>query len=254
MDIGVVGEGEVTFGDVVELYLETRDLDARHLSRVPGVVYWDSGQLQYSETRKRVPDLDSLAHPDRSMMNSATKLNALLSRGCPFRCVFCFSTQRWGKIRYFSPGYVCEEIERILRVTDRGMVKFWDDLFATSFSRLQAIHTALEASKLLGQFQFTCNARSNLLTEDTVRLLKEMGCVSVGMGLESGNEEILQYLKGKNISISDHESAIGLLKRHGIEVAGSFIIGSPMPHNLRPILGFQGAYFLRSGANLASQT
>jgi len=44
---------------------------------------------------------------------------------------------------------------------------------------------------------------------------------------------------------------------HGVRrllaVSRKFIAKS-MPHNLRPILGFQGAYFLRSGANLASQT
>lgn len=228
MDVGVLGEGEVTFGDLVELYLEKGQLAPPHLKDIAGVVYWANGILQYSNARQPITDLDSLPHPDRTIMNDLTKPNLLSSRGCPFRCTFCFSSHHWGRVRLFSPEYVCEEIQLALEgARGRTTITFWDDLFTANFRRLERIYELLGESKLLGDFRFACSARSSTLNEDTVRLLREMGCASVGMGLESGNEEILRYLKGDRISLSDHIRAIELLRKYDIEVAGSFVIGSP---------------------------
>jgi len=47
------------------------------------------------------------------------------------------------------------------------------------------------------------------------------------MGLESGCPATLDYLKGARISIDDHINAIRILRNHGLEARGSFIIGSP---------------------------
>jgi radical SAM superfamily enzyme YgiQ (UPF0313 family) len=54
-----------------------------------------------------------------------------------------------------------------------------------------------------------------------------MGVNSVGMGLESGNERTLKYLKGGNVTVADNLNAIKILHKHGIAANASFIIGSP---------------------------
>jgi radical SAM superfamily enzyme YgiQ (UPF0313 family) len=59
------------------------------------------------------------------------------------------------------------------------------------------------------------------------QLLKRMGVVSVGMGLESGDEETLNYLKGGNISVEANRNAVNILKDAGIAANASFVIGSP---------------------------
>lgn len=228
MDAGVLGEGEITFGDLVELFLNQGQLSPVQLEHIPGLVYWSERQMQVSTVRQPIGDLDSIAHPEREMMNRITQLNILSSRGCPFRCAFCFCRSNWGNIRFFSPEYVCEEIRRIIAAAgENKTLSFWDDLFTARYSRLELLYKLLDENGLLGKFRFTCSARSNTLKEDTVLLLKEMGCVSVGMGLESGNPDILRYLKGDGISLDDHTRAIERLKRHGVEVGASFIIGSP---------------------------
>ena len=60
-----------------------------------------------------------------------------------------------------------------------------------------------------------------------VSLLSRMGIVSVGLGLESGDDETLKYLKSNSISVEDGYTAINLLKDAGISVNASFVIGSP---------------------------
>ncbi|MBI2266386.1 MAG: radical SAM protein [Armatimonadetes bacterium] len=60
-----------------------------------------------------------------------------------------------------------------------------------------------------------------------MRLLAEMNVVSVGMGLESGSQRVLQYLKGKNSGIEENRSAIRMLKKYKIAANASFIMGCP---------------------------
>jgi len=54
-----------------------------------------------------------------------------------------------------------------------------------------------------------------------------MGVFSVGMGLESGSEKTLKYLKGGSVTVKDNINAIRVLKKYGIAAAASFVIGSP---------------------------
>ena len=64
------------------------------------------------------------------------------------------------------------------------------------------------------------------MTEEIAKLLKEMHVLSVGMGLESGADETLKFLKG-NITVEDNKEAISILRRYGINANASFVIGSP---------------------------
>ncbi len=58
-------------------------------------------------------------------------------------------------------------------------------------------------------------------------MLKEMNFVSISMGLESGNQEVLTRLKGKAFKVDINENAVHTLHRHGIHPHASFILGEP---------------------------
>ena len=47
------------------------------------------------------------------------------------------------------------------------------------------------------------------------------------MGLESGSERILNYLKGGTVTLEQNKNAVNILKKHKFVVDASFIIGSP---------------------------
>ena len=47
------------------------------------------------------------------------------------------------------------------------------------------------------------------------------------MGLESGNQRVLTWLKGGNLSVEQNSNAVSLLKKLGIILNASFVIGSP---------------------------
>jgi p-methyltransferase len=68
--------------------------------------------------------------------------------------------------------------------------------------------------------------RANLLDEDSVKLMKESGCVAVYLGIESANDLVLRNMN-KKATASEFMRGVGLLKRHGITVMAAFIIGFP---------------------------
>ena len=107
------------------------------------------------------------------------------------------------------------------------MISFYDDLFVANKKRLHDIAILMEQSGLAKKVKFTCSCRSNMVNEDVVADLKRMGIVSVGLGLESGNPRVLNYLKGKTVTVEDNRRSVKVLTSAGIKANASFIIGSP---------------------------
>jgi radical SAM superfamily enzyme YgiQ (UPF0313 family) len=122
---------------------------------------------------------------------------------------------------------VVDEIAELYEKYHVKMISFYDDLFTIKPKRLAEITTLLKKRGLHNKIKFTCSCRANLINDNIASLLKDMGIVSVGMGLESGSERILGYLKGKTITVEKNSNAINILKKHGIAVNASFVIGSP---------------------------
>lgn len=119
-----------------------------------------------------------------------------------------------------------DEIEVLVR-EGVEMISFFDDLFVANFHRLEEMYELMEERNLLGKVRFTCSCRADVVRPELARLLKKLGVVSVGMGLESGDDEVLKFLKGGNVSVARNHDAINLLKDAGIAANASFVIGSP---------------------------
>ena len=227
MDIGVIGEGEGTIIDIFQLFQARGQFRENELSRIKGIVYREKGALEVTEKRELITPLDRIPFPDRDLFKIAKHSYIFSSRGCPYRCVFCASSRFWGRLRLFSPHYVLKEIKELVNNYGVKLISFFDDSMMADKERLKEIVRLLAKENILSKVKFSANARANLLSEEVVRLLKEMNVVSIGMGLESGNARVLRYLKGSNISLDDNKKAIGLLKKFGIAANASFVIGSP---------------------------
>jgi radical SAM superfamily enzyme YgiQ (UPF0313 family) len=149
------------------------------------------------------------------------------SRGCPYNCVFCSSTRFWNSVRLFSAEYVFNEIKFLIENYDAKHIHFYDDLFIINKQRIKDIIRLLEEHGYLGKVQFSGAGRANLIDEEMAMMLRDMGFKTVSMGLESANEETLNYLKGGTVTVADNVRAVNLIKKHGMRVQGNFIIGAP---------------------------
>lgn len=228
MDVGVLGEGEETICDLFELYKIEGVFDKQKLQYIKGIVYRDKqGNFNITHRRELIQPLDSIPMPCRDLLEIKTNTYMFTSRGCPYKCIFCSSTRFWDKVRLHSAEYVVNEIEYLINQYNTKSIYFCDDLFIVSVKRIELILKLLEERNLLGKTTFICNCSSNLIDEKKVSLLKKMGVIRIFLGFESGCDKILKYLKNNTISVEDHENAIKIIRKYGIEIIGAFIIGSP---------------------------
>ncbi len=233
MDVACIGEGEGTVAALVGHLLDHGGrFDRGALAAVPGVAFRDGDRLV--ETPPPVPagtaerSLDALPMPDRSLLEVRSHTNMFTSRGCPYRCLFCASTRYWPGLRFFSAQYVAEEIRLLVERHGVSYITFHDDLFLADPKRLERLVELLGANGVLARrVKFSCSASVTTLSDETARLLKAMNVVTVAMGLESGNDGVLKWLKGDAFSAEKNRAAVEALHRRGIHAHGSFILGSP---------------------------
>lgn len=227
MDIAVLGEGEETFYKLIKTYLSHGKFRSSQLSKIPGIAFWDAKKIRVNRPAPLISNLDQLPFPDREILPIRPHTYMFTSRGCPFRCTFCASTRFWQKFRFFSAKYVAAEIEEVFKKYSVRFISFYDDLFMADLNRVEELVVLLSRRRLLGKLKLSCNCRANLVTEQSAKLMAHLGIKSVGLGLESGNEEILHFLKVSGASVAQNAKAISILHRHGILANASFIIGSP---------------------------
>jgi anaerobic magnesium-protoporphyrin IX monomethyl ester cyclase len=210
-DCAVVGEGEVTFVNLVEALMK-----GGGPAGIPGTATLDAaGVLQVRAPAEFVRDLDSLAHPAWDLipietysglfnMNDMPPLYEpyvpmMTSRGCPYRCSFCHNI--FGKrFRGRSPENVLEEMELL---HDRFGVRefhFIDDVFNYDGERLEKICSLIARRGLRIALAFPNAIRGDILTRKQIGLLRRAGCYSITMALESASPR-LQKLMRKNLNL-----------------------------------------------------
>lgn len=224
-DIGVMGEGEQTFLELVE-YFQDNGLNLRpdKLKGIQGIVFWKDGSLIKTGKRGLIRFLDRLPHPDRQ---SDEAQYIFSSRGCPFKCSFCSSSAFWDETRFFSAQYVLEEIEQVLaQFPEMKQVPIWDDLFIANKSRLRKIIELVEVKGINRKVSFSFSVRANLVDDEMCHALKKLNVIGVAFGAESGSDRILK-LMNKGTTVKQNQKAIDLLNKHNIPLMCSFIVGWP---------------------------
>jgi radical SAM superfamily enzyme YgiQ (UPF0313 family)/GT2 family glycosyltransferase len=230
IDICVLGEAEETIVDLFK-HIDFNTLNDANLLKIDGIAFHDSeGRLVVNKRRPFPRELDNFPRPARDIFiddyfQSGTSL--LTSRGCPFHCAFCQVSAEWQVCRYHSAQYVVDEIVEI--VTRHPGIKIFsiiDDLFVANKKRIKEITALLKQIGLHGQLTFAVNGRANLMTDELVESLIEMGVVEIALGLESMSPRILSLLKDQ-VTVEDNIRAIDTIYKHGLKTGGLYMIGTP---------------------------
>ncbi|MBI4448086.1 B12-binding domain-containing radical SAM protein [Candidatus Woesearchaeota archaeon] len=241
-DVGVIGEGEETFLELIRLYAKEKKFFPTSLKKISGLIFFENGKETRTSPRQPLSP-DKITIPDRSLLNKkyfepkpsynrlrgeiVREAGMLTSRGCPYKCVFCSTTKFWDKVRFVEANQAAQEAKELIEKFNINYIVIYDDLFAVSTKRLQEVYSALEKENLVGKAKFSCCVRANLINDETCALLKKMNVVAVNFGFESGSDQVLKYLKAGSITVEQNKKAVLLCKKYGFEVNGSFMIGSP---------------------------
>jgi radical SAM superfamily enzyme YgiQ (UPF0313 family) len=149
------------------------------------------------------------------------------ARGCPLNCSFCsVSAFNGRRYRRRSVEDIVEEFKLIrethVLVVDDNLIGTRKDHIAGAKELFRAMIKANLGKKWIGQA--TINMADD---EELLRLAAKAGCVGVFIGFESPSVEgLVEVHKKFNIQKGrDFRASVRRIQRHGMVVAGSFIIG-----------------------------
>lgn len=210
--------------------------------RLPGALpnWWiknPDDAVSSSEVGPLIDDLDSLPYPDRDIFDRAlgdmprATAYVMTSRGCPYRCSYCFNHaynklyQDKGKpCRRRSVAHVLGEISLLRKRYPLQIVVFQDDTFNLDTAWLEQFSEQYPREINL---PFHCHLRADLLNESTALMLKQAGCLSVKLGLESAEEPVRNGILNRSMSLEQFEHACALLHKNKIRFATENILAIP---------------------------
>ena len=225
VDAVVLGEGEVTFKELVEAHERGQDL-----ASVPGLALPVDGTVRCSETRPLLRDLDDTPFPARHLTarhrahyfrGSWRPLASLVtSRGCPFRCSFCamWKIMR-GKYRKRRPEAVADELARL----DEDFIDIVDDNTLHDVKHAARLAEAIGARGLEKSYKLYARADTVVKHPELIRQWGEVGMRMILVGFESFRDDDLDRYH-KRTSVKTNEEAIRILHEAGVEIAAYFLI------------------------------
>lgn len=236
-DIVCRGEADLTITEIIDYLRQERKIDD-----IEGIAYIKNGRVIENRERVLIKDLDSLSFPSRDKIKtqqyydySVLPLKApfapvVASRGCPYKCTFCFSCNFWrNQLRIRSVTNLLCEID--ILVNDFGVryIIFQDDVFGIDNDWLREFCVSLIA-RGYRNLRWMCILHPLTFKKDAaglIRLMKKAGCNLFLFGLQSVTPVILEKI---NRSANEPDALRHLIKRAnraGIMTHVDFIIGLP---------------------------
>lgn len=234
VDFVCVGEGERAIVDLCE----SLDRGQRRPPRpIPNLWWRDArGQLVHGETAPFIQDLDALPFWDKELWEDALDVGAyyltMSSRGCPYRCTFCFNNffarlpgKSGGKyVRQRSVENQMEELRRMHARYRLRYIEFTDDIFTVNKEWVRELTRAY--ARDIG-VPFQCLVHPRFIDKDIARWLKDAGCQHVQMGVQSVDEEYKRKTLLRMEKDNHLRRSLEALKDAGLPAKLDHILGLP---------------------------
>jgi anaerobic magnesium-protoporphyrin IX monomethyl ester cyclase len=222
IDFVCVGAGEKCMTELAK-HLETGE---PAINCIRGLIWKDKGRIVTNEPSEFIKNLDELPDPAWHLIDVPKYWEKSLntSRGCPGKCTFCYSPLFYkGYSGDLSAERIVLQIEHLYQTYGVKFIRFFEDTFTCNRERLRKFCYLMIERKM--PVQWDCDSRIGLSDED-IKLMSKAGCVSVGLGIESGSPRIIKFIK-KGITVKAVEETIKRLTRHRIMPRLYFIAELP---------------------------
>jgi len=144
------------------------------------------------------------------------------SRGCPYSCNFCYNSAK--RVKFFSPSRTVDNIELMFKMGIRD-VFFVDDIFTLNMQHMSNIYDSCKKRNVKIQKRNHFLTHINSINKESVKIMGMFSPTRVEVGIESGDDRMLQ-LMGKNITREVIYEKVKLLSKY-VAVHGLFLIGYP---------------------------
>ena len=235
-DFVVIGEGEETFEDLIEV-IKTKQWEKA--KKIKGIGFRHSGEIVITKRRRHIENLGKLpsfVRTDVSLSHYTPTINYyrkkpcfsyITSRGCPFSCSFCQVHVVLGKqARWVPAKRVIEDLIYLKEQYNAKSILFVDSTFTLNRQyTMQLLNGMIDAE--LG-LEWSCITRTDCIDEGLLMKMKEAGCWQVSFGIETANQKSLNIInKGGKISPEYNMKMVRLVKRMGLSVQATFILCLP---------------------------
>lgn len=231
VDIVIRGEGEYIMLNLVQA-LENQS----SLRDVKGIVFEDknSKEIVVNPEAPLIQDLDELPFPALNLLpmekyrllDMDTHMTTMITtRGCPMQCSFCSSAAMHGKkIRERSVENIVDEIDYLKTNYDIDTIAFMDDTFTLKKRKVMAICDEILKRNI--EIMWGCTSRVDTLDEKLLKKMKEAGCITIFIGVESADQQQLDNMC-KNTTIAKIENAFKIARKLKIRTIASVALGMP---------------------------
>lgn len=234
-DISTVGEGEQVILDIVN-FLQGK----KNLADINGIFYRDKGSIKSGKPIRAIDNLDDLPFPARHLVDKydygdfpfgyqlKKKVTSVItSRECPFHCRFC---ARYSNFR-MELGFrqrSAENVVKEIKELDGKYRSVWiaDDSFLADNNMAHKIFDMLLEIGTNLEFLIR-GTRVDSADRELYRKMKKAGVRYIEFGLESGNQEVLDFYN-KKITLKQIQEAVNLAREMGFFISANFILGAPI--------------------------
>ncbi|MDR0461688.1 MAG: B12-binding domain-containing radical SAM protein [Nitrososphaerota archaeon] len=238
VDITVIGEGEHTLLEIVKHFENKKPLNS-----ILGIVYRQNNTVIVNEVRPFLENLDELPYPAYHLVNmehylsnkeigyrsfQKRAISMVTSRGCPFNCCFCSVHLHMGKkFRAHSAQYVLNHIQHVVDKYNVKNIFFEDDNLTFDLNRFETICDGLIERRIKIGWETPNGVRADYLNTLLLKKMKQAGVVSIFVGVESGDQEVLNKIVCKSLKLDMVAEFAKNAKRLGLKTGAFYIIGFP---------------------------
>jgi len=209
-------------------------------NKVPDLYYRANGSIKTTNLKAPLAFVD-FNLPDRSIFNHNLYYSHVSQRknftigmssiGCPYTCSFCCMAKTGFEER--TPEQIVMEMKACVNDHDIHEIDWFDPVMLQNKDRISNFSKILAQEKL--DIIWSTRARIDSLTmkgskgkpdELFIRNLAESGCKRLFLGVESGDQDILNNVH-KGLRVNQIHDVLSCAKEHGIMLLGFFMIGNP---------------------------
>jgi radical SAM superfamily enzyme YgiQ (UPF0313 family) len=208
VDVGVIGEGEVTFKELLDIYEHDNDLH-----NIRGIVFKSHNGFITTPSRPYIEALDTLPYPSWDLidLNAYFKrrgmstigirryMTIFTSRGCPFHCTYCHNIMG-KKFRARSVDPVLEEMRILIEAYHINDFEIIDDISNFDRERFKKILKGIIDKGWRVTLSFPNGVRTDMLDEEIIHLMKKAGTSELSVAIETASQRLQKMVK-KNLHL-----------------------------------------------------